>query len=70
MENFIFCAVLVNHHTDVFMKVKLQFFVDVVSMMSSYLKQFQTDNSMMPFVSEILENLFRRLMMIFVRKTN
>ena len=59
---------LVTHHTDVFMKVKLQFFVDVASMMSSYLKQFQTDNPMMPFISEVLENLIRRLLKIFIRK--
>jgi hypothetical protein len=59
---------LVTYHTDVFMQVKLQFFVDVASMMSSYLKQFQTDIPMMPFVSEILENLIRRLMKIFIRK--
>ena len=52
---------LVTHHTDVFMKVKLQFFVDVASMLSSYLNQFQTDNPMMPFVSEILENLILTL---------
>ena len=52
----------VTHQTDVFMKVKLQFFVDVASMMSSYQKQFQTDNPVMPFVSEILENLIRLLM--------
>ena len=51
-----------------FMKVKLQFFVDVASMMSSYLKQFQTDNPMMPFVSEVLENLICRLRKIFVWK--
>ena len=59
---------LVTHHTDVFMKVKLQFFVDVASMLSSYLNQFQTDNPMMPFVSKILENLIRRLLKIFIRK--
>ena len=57
-----------THHTDIFLKVKLQFFVDVTSMISSYLKQFQTDNLMMPFVSEILENLIRRLMKIFIWK--
>ena len=62
-------ATLVTHHTDVFMKVKLQFFVDVASIMSSYLKQFQRDNPMLPFVPEILESLIRRLMKIFIRKT-
>lgn len=60
---------LVTHHTDMFMQVKLQFFVDVASMMSSYLKQFQTDNPMIKFVSEILENIIHRLMKIFIRKT-
>ena len=34
-------------------------------MMSSYLKQFQMDNLMTSFVSEILENLIRRLMKVF-----
>ena len=53
---------LVTHQTDVLMKIKIQFFVDVASMMSWYLKQFQTDNPMMPFASEILDNPIRMLM--------
>ena len=52
----------------VFVKVKLQSFVDVASIMSSYLKQFQTDNPIMPFASEILENLICWLMKSFIRE--
>ena len=36
--------------------------------MSLHLKQLQTDNPMMPFVSKLLENLIRCLMKIFIRK--
>ena len=50
------------------MKVKLQFFVYVVSMMSLYLKQSQMDNPMVQFFSEILENLIHRLLKIFIWK--
>ena len=56
---------LVTHHTDMFMKEKLHFFVDAASM-SLYLKQFQADNPMILFVSKILKNLICWLMKIFI----
>ena len=55
-------------HAGMFMKVKLQLFADGANMISLYLKQFQTDNSMIHFVFEIEGNLIHRLMKIFIWK--
>ena len=37
------------------MILKFQFFIDIANILSAYLKQFQTDKPVMPFVSDALE---------------
>ena len=46
---------LVTAHTDKFMKVKLQIFKDVASIMQPFLKSFQTDAPMLPFLTTALK---------------
>ena len=60
---------LVTAHTDKFMKVKMQIFKDVASILQPFLKSFQTDAPMMPFLPTVLEKLLRRVMKLFIRAT-
>ena len=51
------------------MKLKFQAFKDVAHKMNLFLTVFQTDAPMIPFLSDTLESLMRRIMGYFVRGT-
>ena len=57
---------MVKYHTDESMPIKFQFFKDIANVLLPYL-EFQTNNPMMPFVSDKLEAIVRRLMKMFLR---
>ena len=50
---------LVRHKDDSFMKVKFLIMKDIAAMLNTYLKLFQTDAPMVPFLSDVLEKLVR-----------
>ena len=52
---------LLKHHVDNLM-CQFQFFQDVAGILSEFLKQFQTDRPVLPFLSDILEYILRRVM--------
>ena len=56
-------------HTDKFMKVKLEILKDVASIMQPFLKSFQTDAPMLPFLPTALEKILRRVMKLFLRSS-
>ena len=53
---------LVDHHEDSFMLAKLHFFKYIVSTFRPLLISLQTDNPMIPFLSDTNEEILRRLM--------
>ena len=67
-SNFSF-KTLVENYTDKFMKVILEIFREVARKASTHLTLFQTDNPMLPFLSDTLENLLRRIMGYFVSRS-
>ena len=60
---------LVTAHTDKLMKVKLHIFKDVASIMQPFLKSFQTDAPMLPFLPTALEKILRGVMKLFLRSS-
>ena len=48
------------------MLCKFQFFQDVAEILAKFLKQFQTDSPVLPFLSDILEFILRRVMKMFL----
>ena len=46
-----------EHYEDKLMIVKFQFFKDIPDILSPFLKIYQTDPPMMPFLNEDLEEL-------------
>ena len=42
------------------------FFIDIANILAPFLKQFQTDDPVMPFMGEMLDSIIRRLMKIFL----
>ena len=60
------CGILVKHHKNNSIKFKFQFFIDIVNILAPFLKQFQTDDPVMPFMDEMLASVIRRLMKIFL----
>ena len=58
--------ILVKHHKDSSIKFKFQFFIDIANVLAPFLKQFQTDDPVMPFMDEMLASTIRRLMKIFL----
>ena len=59
---------LVAHHTNQFIEARFTFFKYVASILKVYLVQFQTDNPMVPFLSNAIERIFRLLMKMFVKR--
>ena len=59
---------MVAHHTNQFIEARFTFFKYVASILKVYLVQFQTDNPMVPFLSNAIERIFRLLMKIFVKR--
>ena len=57
------------HYTDKLMKVKFQAFKDIAHKLNQFLTVFQTDAPMLPFLSDILESLLRRIMRYFIRSS-
>ena len=53
-------------HTDRLMFAKIQFFHDIANILSEFLTKFQTDNPVMPFLSDLLKKTLRRLMKFFI----
>ena len=60
---------LKEHRHDKLMKLKFQAFRDVAHNMNLFLTVFQTDAPMIPFLSDTLESLMRRIMGYVVRGT-
>lgn len=59
--------VLVDNHNDKTVPIKFQLFKDIGLILQSFLKVFQTDQPMIPFLSDVLENMIRRLMKMFIQ---
>ena len=59
-------GLLVQSHTDRLMFAKMQFFHDIANILSEFLTKFQTDNPVMPFLSDLLESILRRFMKSFI----
>ena len=57
---------LVQSHTDRLVFSKMQFFHDIANILREFLTKFQTDNQLMPFLSDLLESILRRLMKLFI----
>ena len=57
---------LVDAHRNPTIKVKLHLLKDVVSMLNGFLVQLQPDNPMLPFLSDEIDNIMRRLMKFFI----
>ena len=57
---------MVKHDKDNSIKFKFQFFIDIANILAPFLKQFQTDDPVMPFMGEMLDSIIRRLMKIFL----
>ena len=58
--------VLVKHHTDPLMLIKLHFFKFIASILSPFLRRFQTPKPMIPFLSTELDATLRQVMSLFV----
>ena len=59
---------LVRNYNDKLMLSKMQFFHDIARILREFLLYFQTDNPMMPFMSDVLEKILLRIMKMFVLK--
>ena len=60
--------VLVKHHTDPLMLIKLHFFKFIASILSPFLRCFQMPKPMIPFSSTELDATLRRVMSLFLRR--
>ena len=54
---------------DKLMKVKFHIFKDIARKMNKYLKIFQTDAPMVPFMDDVLDSLMRNIMRYFVKRS-
>ena len=57
---------LVQSHTDCLMFAKMQFFHDIGNSLSEFLTKFQTVNSVIPSLSDLLESILRRHMKFLI----
>ena len=55
--------ILVKDHKD--NSIKFRFFIDIANILAPFLKQFQTDDPVMPFMDEVLATIIGRIMKIF-----
>ena len=60
--------VLIKHHTDPLMLIKLHFFKFIASILSPFLHHFQTPKSMILFLSTELDATLRQVMSLFLRQ--
>ena len=58
-----FDDILVKDHKD--NSIKFRFFIDIANILAPFLKQFQTDDPVMPFMDEVLATIIGRIMKIF-----
>ena len=58
---------LVWHHLDNAIPVKMQFFQDVASQLKSFLQLFQTNNPMVPFLEHGFVDVLHTLMKMVVK---
>ena len=58
--------ILVKHHLDVTVTVKLHFFKFIASLFQEVLVSFQSDKPLIPFLSNSLENIIKTIMKMFV----
>ena len=65
-QNNLFYNTFVEYSTDKLVPVKLQLFIDLAWILCPFLKLFQTDKQMIPFLCEALESFTRRLMKMCV----
>ena len=53
---------LLQHYKHPSVFIKLQFLQVLANVLEIFLEDFQTDNPMLPFLIDVLENLVRRLL--------
>ena len=53
--------ILVKYHKDCTMLFKFQFFIDIANVLSPFIKQFQTDDHVIPFMSGTLDKMILQL---------
>ena len=58
---------LLQNYKDPSVVIEFQFLQDLAVMLEGFLKDFQTDNPMLPFLSDMLESLVRRLLRMFIK---
>ena len=58
---------LLQNYKDPSVVIKFQFFQDLANILEVFLKDLQTDNPMLPFLSDVLENLVHRLLRMFIK---
>lgn len=59
---------LLNHVSDRLMPAKMQFFRDIAKTLNSFLKRFQTNRPMVPFLSGALVQVMKSLLRIFIKE--
>ena len=57
---------LVKLFKDKLVPLKLMFFKEIAAIINGFLRPFQTDNPMVPFLSDAYEELIRKLMKMFL----
>lgn len=57
---------LLQHYKDPSAVIKFHFFEDLANMLHVFLKDFKIDNPMFAFLKNVLENLVRRLLQMFI----
>ena len=57
---------LVKVFKDKLVALKLSFFKEIAAILNGFLRPFQTDNPMVPFLSDAYEELIRKLMKMFL----
>ena len=57
---------LVKVFKDKLVPLKLMFFKEIAAILNGFLRPFQTDNPMVPFLSDAYEELIRKLMKMFL----
>ena len=57
---------LVKVFKDKLVPLKLMFFKEIAAIINGFLRPFQTDNPMVPFLSDAYEELIRKLMKMFL----
>ena len=58
---------LLQNYKDPSVVIEFQFLQDLAVMLEGFLKYFQTDNPMLPFLSDMLESLVRRLLRMLIK---